>query len=191
MKAYKLSTPDRDNLSADAVSLEEKRVLVRAVDETYFTVDLAPGLMIYEGGLITTPKNGNIFAARFPATAAGTNPSAYKTVSARKLWPRTVPRLKLWYTSPVGSVNTFSVRFVLWVIGAGALTSTAAVFATDMLVPGPTIANTETFATVKGGAMFPSSPFGGAEFRIGRLGGDANANDLDILLAQVVMEESA
>jgi hypothetical protein len=191
MRNVKLSTPDRDILAGDAVTLERKRALLRAIDETYFTVDFAPGLMIYEGGLITTPKNGNIFAARIPATAAGTNPSVYKTVSARKLWPRTIPRLKLWYTSPVGSTNTFSVRFVLWVIGAGALTSATAIFATDMLVPGPTIANTEMFATVKGGAMFPSSPFGGAEFRIGRLGGDANANDLDILLAQVVMEESA
>lgn len=190
MKAVKLSTLDRDLLAGDTVPLERKRALLRAIDEDYFRVDLGAGRVIYEGA-VTEPKSGNIFAMRFPAAAAGTNAHAYRAFGSKALWPRTVPRLNLWYTSPGASTNTFTVRFVMWVFGAGALNSAAAIFSIDFTAVGPAVAGTEMFTTVRGGAMFPSSPFGGVEFRVGRVGGDANANDLDVLLAQIVMEESA
>lgn len=190
MKAVKLSTLNRDLLAGDTVPLERKRALLRAIDETYFAVDIGPWCQVYDGGAPTIVKNGNLLVTRF-AAAAGANVHQLRTVSARNLWPKTVPRLNLWYTSPGASTATFTVRFALWTVGPGALTSLAAVFAVDLLAPGPAIANTEMFATIKGGAAFPSMPFGGAEFRIGRINGDANANALDIILAQIVMEESA
>lgn len=189
MRSVKLGTADRDNLAGDTIPLEKKRSLLRAVDETYFIVDLAAGDGVDEAA-ITYPKNGDVIVRRIADAAAGTNTNFQRTVSARKLWPGTIPRLNLWYTSPVGSTATFSLRFVLRVFGvAGGMTSS--VFVVDFTPPGPAVANTDMFVSVKGGSMFPTSPYGVAQFRLGRLGGDANANDLDIVLAQFVMEEQA
>lgn len=190
MRNIKLSTPDRDILAGDSVTLENKRKLLRALDETYFRVDIAAGDGVDEVGTITYPKVGDEVVRRFPVAAAGVNQNVQRSVAARDLWVKTVPRLYLWYSSPVGSTNTFSIRFVLRCFGDGS-GMTSGVFVTDFAPPGPAIAGKVQRATVKGGAVFPSSPFGVAQFRYGRLGGDANANDLDVLLAQVVMEESA
>lgn len=190
MKPVKLGTTDRDVIAGDAIPLESKRSLLRSVDEFYFKVDIAAGDGIDEIGTILYPKVGDEHVRRIPAAAAGTNQNFQRSVGARLLWVKTVPRLYVWYSSPVGSTNTFSLRFVLRCFGAGSAMA-ASVFTTDFTTPGPAVANIVQLATVKGGGAFPSSPFGVAQFRLGRLGGDANPNDLDILLAQIVMEEVA
>lgn len=189
MRSVKLGTTDRELNDGDTVPLERKRALLRAVDETYFIVDIAAGDGVDEA-TITYPKNGDVIVRRIADAAAGTNTNFQRSVSTRKLWPGTIPRLNLWYTSPVGSTAAFSLRFVLRVFGAGAGMNSA-VFVVDFTAPGPAVAGTEAFISVKGGGLFPTSPYGIAQFRLGRLGGDANANDLDILLAQFVMEEQA
>lgn len=189
MKPAKMGTPDRDVLAADAVTLERQRVLQRAIDEVYFKVRMAAGLVVYEG-VVTEPKNGDEVVSRFPAAALGVNAHMQRSVEARDLWPRTRPRVYVFYTSPVGDVKTFNLRFVLRCFGPGS-TTVNSIFVTDFSPAGPAVANTVQRATCVGGAVFPSSPFGVAQWRLGRLGGDANPNDLDILLAVVTLEETA
>lgn len=188
-KAANLQVPGREIKDGDATSFQRQRVTNQALDETYFKVALAAGLQPYEG-VVTEPKNGDAIVMRFPAAAAGTNAHAQRTVESRALWPKTRPRVSVWYTSATGSTNTFNLRFVLRVFGNGS-TMTNSVFVTDFSPAGPAVAGDVKFISCVGGGVFPTSPFGVAQFRLGRLGGDANANGLDILLAVVTLEEVA
>lgn len=189
MKPARLGVLDRQVISGDAVPLEVKRVVQRAIDEMYFTAWIAAGDGVAEG-IVTTPKNGDEVVMRFPVAVFGTDAFVQRSVPARPLWVRTRPRLRIWYTSPVGSTNLFTIRFVLRVFGAGSST-TSTVFSVDVAAPGPTVANTVQVATVVGSALFPTSPLGVAQIRIGRIGGDGNGNDLHVLLATVIFEEIA
>lgn len=189
MRSARLGVLDRQVESGDAVPFEVKRAVQRAIDETYFKAEIAAGVGVYEG-TVTEPKNGDEVVMRFPAAAAGTNAHVQHSVAARPLWVRTRPRLWIWYTSPVGSTNAFSIRFVLRVFGSGS-TSVNNIFTVDFIARGPAAAGGILSATAVGSAIFPTSPYGVAQLRVGRLGGDANPNDLDILLAQVIMEEIA
>lgn len=184
-----LGVLDSEVDAADAVPLERARALRRAIDETYFKAELAAGTGVYEGA-VTEPKNGDEVVMRFPAAAAGTNAHVQRSIAARPLWVKTRPRLWIWYTSPVGSTNAFSIRFVLRVFGAGS-TTVNNIFTVDFTPGGPAAAGGILTATVVGSAVFPTSPYGVAQLRVGRLGGDANPNALDILLAQIVFEEIA
>jgi hypothetical protein len=174
--------------TGDAVTLERQRVLHRALDEEYFRRELVATKVNYENGAADA-KNGGAFVMRMPATA-GTNPMLHDTVLERDLWPRTRPRLTIWYTSPVGSTNAFNLRFQLVHFPAGLTTAVAAVFSTVFQPAGPAVANTILSASVVGGAVVPSiaSPI---RLSIVRIGGDANANSLDILTALVTFEEIA
>lgn len=189
MRSARLGVLDRQVEDGDVVPFEVKRAVQRAVDETYFKAEIAAGSGVYEG-TVTEPKNGDEIVMRFPAAAAGTNAHVQRSIAARPLWVKTRPRLWIWYTSPVGNRNTFSIRFVLRVFGPGSLT-TSNVFTVDTTPSGPLVANTVMSATAVGSAVFPSSPYGVAQIRVGRLGGDANPNDFDLLLAQVTFEEIA
>lgn len=189
MKPGRLGVLDRDVMASDAVPLEVKRVFQRAIDETYFKAEIAAGTGVYEGA-VTEPKNGDEVVMRFPAAAAGTNAHVQRSVAARPLWVKTRPRLWIWYTSPVGSKLAFSIRFVLRVFGL-ASTTTNSVFTVDFTTLGPAAAGGILTATAVGSAIFPTSPYGVAQIRVGRLGGDANPNDFDLLLAQVTFEEIA
>lgn len=164
------------------------RNLLGAVDEEYFRRELKPGCVVYEG-TVTEPLVGNANVMRFAAAGAGVNAHAATQVEQRALWALTRPRLLLWYSSPVGSTNTFSVRFVVRHFAVGNTLSNN-VFVVDFTPPGPAVANTELFATVVGTAVMPVVP-SPIQLRVGRLGGDANANALDVVLAVVVFEEVA
>jgi len=188
VKAAKLSAPGLDPLTGDAVSLERKRALLRAVDETYFKVPLGSGYSVYEGAVVEV-KNGDAFVMQFPA---GAPTRANRMVEARALWALTRPRLDVWYSSPGGSVVPFNFGFVVRVYGAGS-TTVNNTMTIDWTAPGPAAAGGVLKTTVVGTARFPASPFGVAHFRLvrNRLANDANPNALDVLLAVVTMEEVA
>lgn len=185
MKPATLPIPPTDAARTETSRLEVQRVRDRALDEEYFRRELAAGRVAYEG-TVTEPLNGNVVCMRF---AAGAEAHAQKTVLLRDLWPRTRPRLTLWYTSPVGSTATFTVRFRIRPFPAGGTTTSSGIFV-DFTPAGPAVANTVMTATVVIAGAMPSvqAPM---LLRVGRLAGDANANDLDILLAVITLEEVA
>ena len=188
MSVFKLSTPGRDSDSGDAVSLERKRVLLRAVDEAYFKVALGAGYSVYEGAVVET-KNGDAFVMQFPA---GVATRANRQVETRALWPLTRPRLDVWYSSPGGNVAAFNFGFVVRVYGAGS-TTVNNTMTIDWTAPGPAVAGGVLKTTVVGTARMPTSPFGVSHFRLvrNRVAIDANPNALDVILAVVTMEEVA
>lgn len=168
---------------------EIQRVRDRALDEEYFKRELASAHVTYEN-TAAAAKNGNAFVMRLPATLAGTNPQVHDVVLERDLWPRTRPRLTLWYTSPGASTNAFNLRFQMYHFPAGLTTAVAVVFSTVHQPAGPAVAGTILASTVVGGAVVPSlaAPI---RFTVARIGGDTNPNDCDILLAVVTLEEVA
>jgi hypothetical protein len=169
--------------------MERERVLHRALDEEYLTRELAPGRVLYEAGGLDA-INANAGVMRLPATLVTVNPMVHSQVGMNSLWPRTRPRLNIWYTSTVGAVAAFNLRFQARLYAVGGTTAPAVLFSTILTPPGPAVANTVLFATALAGAVIPSIP-APLRFAVVRIGGDANANDLDILLAKVVFEESA
>jgi hypothetical protein len=177
--------------TADTVTLERQRVLHRALDEEYFRRDLAPGMVTYEVGAADA-ANGLTAVMRLPAAAAGTFPMLHRTCRMNALVARTRPRLTMWYTSTVGSTANFDLRFQVRLHAIGALTTAAGslVFSTQLLAPGPAVANTILSATVVGGAIMPAIP-APVRLSVARIGGDPNVNALDILLAVVTFEEIA
>lgn len=189
MKPSNLGIPSRDLLAADPVTLERKRIRQRAADEEYFRREIRPGASTYEGTVTESMNTGVVM--RFPAAGAGTNAHASIVTEGRELWARTRPCLKLWFTSPGGSTNTFNVRFVVRVFPQDALASSGLVFSTDFSPAGPAVANTVQCVSLVGGAILPAIMPVPVQLRVGRMGGDANANALDILLAVVTFEESA
>lgn len=189
MKPISLSLPAQDVKTADSIRSEKERVLHRALDEAYFQRELAAGTAVYEGGAVADALNGIETVMRFPAAAAGVNTHARRTVGMNALWARTKPRLTIWYTSPVGSTNTFTVRFTVRMLPVGIVIPTT-IFFVDFTPAGPAAANTTLSATVLGSAVIPSVP-APLILRVGRLGGDANANALDVFLARVTFEEVA
>ena len=174
--------------AGDAVTLEQKRIMRRALDEEYFRRELSAGHVVYEGA-VAEVKNGDETCMRFVPAAAGVNAHAQLTVEGRALWARTRPRLSVWFTSDANGTALFSFRFVVRAFPAGGST-TSAVFVTDFTAAGPAAAGTVLSATVVGGAIMPALQ-GPVQIRVGRLGGDANANNLDVLLAVVAFEEVA
>lgn len=180
-----------DAHAGDAVTLEQKRILSRALDEVYFRVDLASGLLIYEGGAANA-INQNAAVARLPhgAAAPANNSFGHRAVGFRDHWALTRPRLNLWYTSPVGSTAAYDLRFQLRMFAIGGTTAPSMIFSVQLTPAGPAVANTVLFTTIVGTALVPALP---APLRLTllRLGGDANVNDLDIVLGVVVFEEVA
>lgn len=178
-----------DQQTGDGVTLERKRIRDRALDEEYFQREMAAGLATYEAGAADA-VNANSDVMRLPVTLAGTNPMVKRMLGMNALWPRTRPRLTLWYTSPAGSTNLFNLRFQLRMYAVGGTTAPAVLFSTIFQPAGPAVANTILTASVVGGAVVPSVT---APLRLAvvRIGGDANVNDLDILLALVTFEEIA
>lgn len=187
-KAANLQIPGREIKDGDATSFQRQRVLLRAVDETYFKVPLGSGYCAYEGAIVET-KNGDAFVMQFPA---GAPTRANRQVESRALWALTRPRLDVWYSSPGGNVAAFNFGFVVRVYGAGS-TTVNNVMTVDWTAPGPAAAGGVLKTTVVGTARFPASPFGVSHFRLvrNRLANDANPNALDVLLAVVTMEEVA
>lgn len=178
-----------DQQTGDGVTLERKRIRDRALDEEYFQRAIWAGAVLYEaGGLDAINQNAGVM--RLPATAVATNPMLHRTFGFNALWPRTQPRLTIWYTAPGGSTNAFNLRFQLRHYPVGGTTAPAVVFSTILTPAGPAVANDVLSATVVGGAIMPTltAP---VRFAVVRIGGDANANSLDILLAVVTMEEIA
>lgn len=189
MKPPSLGVPTQEFEAADATTLERKRIRDRALDERYFQVELWPGAVLYEaGGADAINQNAGVM--QLPATLITINPMVHRQCKLLDLWPRTRPRLTMWYTSPVGSTNAFNLRFQARHYPAGGTTAPAVLFSTILTPAGPAVANTIQTATIVGGAIVPSitAPL---RFAIARVGGDSNANALDILLAVVAMEEVA
>ena len=190
MKPAKLTRPF-DEREAPGVALERQRLRDRALDEEYFQRELFAGAVTYEVGAADA-VNGFSAVMQLPASAPVTFPMVHRMCGMNQLWARTRPRLTMWYTSPVGSTNNFDLRFQVRLHAISALTTAAGslVFSTQLLAPGPAVANTVLSATVVGGAIMPAIP-APVRLSIARIGGDANANAIDILLAVVVFQESA
>lgn len=174
--------------ASDAVKLEQQRLRDRAADETYFHMAIEPGVGATFAGITvdTATFSGTVFD--MPPGAI----SAYRrTQVMRGLWPRTTLVLTLWYTSPVGSTNLFSVTMNGRQIGTGlALGAYAVTFSNPFTIPGPAVANTVLKATYRASAKLLSSPelF---SFTLARLAPDANANALRIVYGDLRLEESA
>lgn len=179
-----------DSQTGDAVTLERQRILHRALDEEYFRREMSSGTVVYEGGTAADAINQNSAVMRVPATGVGVPSMIHRTFGMNELWARTRPRLLLWYTSPVGSTANFDLRFQLRMFAVGGTTAPGLLFSTNLVVPGPAVANTVLFATVVGGAVVPAIP-APLRFTIARVGADPNVNALDIILAVVVFEEVA
>lgn len=185
MRPVSLAVPSVESREVGTTRFEKDRVLQGALDEVYFRTTLTAGNCAYDAGVVEA-ANGQALCMQFPAGA--TNHVRRIEVS-RDLWPRTRPRLNLWFTSDAGSTNTFTVRFT--VRHFGAVTGNASlVFSLDFNPAGPAVAGDVKLATVVGSAVMPSlrAP---VHFRVGRITGDANANKLDVLAAEVVLEEVA
>lgn len=189
MRSSLLSVPGKELLTADPITLERQRGRDRALDETYFREQLSQGRVHYTG-TGAAAMNGNAPVMRFPAAVLGT---ASVMVPARELWVGTRPTITIWYTSPVGAVAAFNLRFIAFTFGAGS-TTTAPLLDVFWTPPGPAVANTilTSKATITVG-RFWSSPYGVVKFQLVRHqpGVDANPNDLDVLLATVTLEEVA
>lgn len=171
--------------TADSTALEQQRIRDRALDEVYFREALT-----YSNTVLTTAataSNADARVIRFPNAGGFAN----RVVAERDLWIRTRPKIEVWYTSPVGSTANFDLGFALWTFGLTG-TTTFTPLAVAWSAPGPAVANDilKTQATITSG-LLPSSPFGSVRLRLERTAGDANANDLDVLLALVTFEEIA
>lgn len=188
MKPAQLGIPSREILASDAVTLERQRVRDRAIDELYFRLPMEPGVGATFAGITVDTATYSMTVMDMPAGAV----SAYRrTFPVRGLWPRTTARLNLWYTSPVGSTNAFSLRFLARQAGAGTvLTALSAVFSHDFTVPGPAVANTILKTTYRVTGAVLSSPDLFA-YTFARLAPDANANALRIVYGEVILEEAA
>lgn len=189
MKPTPLGVPVRDSISADAITLERKRILQRAVDEVYFRIEIEPGQGVLSGA--ATAVDGTTYAfdfEDFPA-AAGTN--RRRNVRRKDLWPKTLIRMNVWYTSPVGSTNTFAIGVRVRQLGTGMSLATPALVANPTAnVPGPAVANDVLFATLTTTvALLPDPEVVGLSFT--RNAPDANANALRVILVEFVCQEVA
>lgn len=188
MKAAKLGVIDRQVISGDAVPLEVKRVIQRAIDETYFRVSLAAGRVVYQGA-VTEVIAGDAAVMRFPD---GATTVAQSTFPSRKLWVKTRPVLSVWYSGSASSVATFNFRLIIRAYGPGGTTTGAIVTLLDWSAPGPAVAGGALFTTAISTSAFPSSPFGTVQVELRRLGAaDANSGNLDVLAAEVTFQEFA
>ena len=189
MKPSLLAIPPQDSLRADAVRLEQGRILGRAVDEVYFRVELEPGQGVLSGAATVIDATTYAFTFEdFPA-AAGTN--RRRNVRRKDLWPRTLIRMNVWYTSPVGSTNTFAIGVRVRQLGTGMSLATPALVANPTAnVPGPAVANDVLFATLTTTvALLPAPEVVGLSFT--RNAPDANANALRVILVEFVCQEVA
>jgi hypothetical protein len=188
MKAATQAIPSRDNKAADPISFAQQRVRNSAMDEMYFGAEIRPAAAVYVG---TGAADGMNSFAPVMVLPAGVLSSASMNVAARQLWVKTRPQVTIWYTATVGSTNTFNFRFVAVFFGAGG-TTTGPFWDVAWTAPGPAVANVIlTTQVVITSGVFLSSPFGVVRFQIQRQGPDANANDLQILLASVKLQEVA
>lgn len=188
MKPAKLGVVDRQVVASDAVPLEVKRVIQRAIDEMYFRVSLAAGRVVYQGA-VTEVIAGDAAVMRFPD---GATTVAQTTVPARKLWVKTRPAISVWYSSPAGSTATFNFRLIVRAYGPGGTTTGAIVTLLDWSAAGPAAGGGVLLTTATSTGVFPTSPFGIVQVELRRLGAtDANNGNLDVLEADVVFQEVA
>jgi hypothetical protein len=175
--------------TGDAVTLERQRVLHRAADETYFRLVFSPGEGVLDGA--ATVVDGTTYVFPFEDYPAAAIAMRRKNVKLRELWPRTRVRMNLFYTSPVGSTNTFTVGFRLRQVGTGMSLATPFLVANPTAnVPGPAVANDVLFATLTTtAAMLPTPEVVSLTFT--RAAPDANANALRVILVEFVLQEVA
>jgi hypothetical protein len=174
-----------DMRAGDAVSLERKRVLQRVADEMYFKVPIDAGNCFFELGAAAN-GNGNAIVMAMPNAGPTT---VGRQVDGRNLWTGTRPKMEIWYSSPVGAVATFDLTFDVRCFAAGATTA-GTLLQVAWSAPGPAAAGD----IVKTQAVITSGRLPRAEVvrvRLVRSGTDANANNLDVLLALVTFEEVA
>lgn len=189
MKAGRIGVLDRDVVSGDAVPLERERVKIRAIDEDYFRVEMEPGVGGLQGASTVDAATLSYTFEDFPAAATTIR---RRTRKARALWAGCGIRLNLWYTSPVGSANLFTLGFNYRPADAGAsLAGTPTPANVTFTAPGPAVANDVLFITVvaPGKIILPGRRV--AQFSFRRTGPDANPNDFRFVFAEFVMEESA
>lgn len=172
--------------SGDAVELQRQRILGKILDELYFRVLIEPGVGTLLG--TSTIAATGFSWEDFPPLVVT---ARRRTVRMPALWPRCRTRLNLWYTSSVGSTNTFNIRFNVRQLATGMLvTAPALLFSDTFTVPGPAVANTVLFATYRDPTPWLPAPEL-AVFSILRAGPDANLNDFRFIAAEFVLEEAA
>lgn len=188
MKPADLSIPLRDLRAADTVPLEQVRVINRALDETYFHVEMEPGV----GGLRgATTVDATTFSFTFEDFPPGAAAVRRRTRRLRDLWPKTTLRFDLWYTANVGSTLNFTVVFSIRQVDTGFLLSAPTIpINVSTTIPGPAVANDILhFTYIAPGLILPASQV--CEFSFGRGAPDANPNDLRFILADFWLQEAA
>ena len=167
---------------------ERQRTLLRAIDELYFRVEIEPGQGALDGASVIDATAVGFNFEDFPA---GANTSRRRNVRRRDLWPKTLVRMNVWYTSPVGSTATFNLAMRVRQLGTGmSLGTPALVSAVNALVPGPAVAGDILFATmVSTVALLPAPEVVG--FSFASIVGGTNVNALRWILAEFVCQEVA
>ena len=178
---------------APGAALARQKALSRVLDEMYFKVDLDAGNTVFEGGAAAT-QNTHLWTMRFPDVVGAA--AASRTTGARELWVGTTPVVELTYTCPFAGVATFGITARLLYFGPGInmnILGAGSFASVTFTVPGPAAANDILTARCRFPSRFLASPYGGVRFLLVRnlSTNDANANDLDIILARFVMEETA
>lgn len=192
MKPAELGLPRRDLIASDAVTLERQRIRDRALDERYFHVEIEPGQGVAPAAIV---PDAATFSFNFEDWPPGAATNRRRNVRRLELWPKTLIRLHLWYTSPVGSTNAFTIGFRLRQLDAGL--SLAAAAAAPILVtnpsfsfPGPAVANDVLYGTgTTTVSVLPSPRVCGVTLT--RIAPDANANDFRFILADFEFREVA
>ncbi len=174
--------------AGDAVELQRQRTLGKVLDEVYFRVEIEPGVGGLRGTSVVDATTFSYTFEDFPAAAVTVRRRAR---ALRSLWPKTAVRLNLWYTSPVGSTNAFSINYSVRQLDVGMnLSAASLIINSTFTVPGPAVANDVLFATYRDpGLVLPVPRV--CQFSIRRSGPDANANDFRFILAEFVLEETA
>lgn len=189
MRNAKLLVTPRDVDAVGASTLTPQRVRDRLIQEMYFRVPLEAGKGIVQGG--PTVVDAATYGFTFEDIPAGVVTALRVGEGLRDLWPRTLIRVNVWYTSPVGSTNLFTFGIRLRQVAVGQLLSAPTVVVNqNWTAPGPAVANTALFTTFVASAVtLPAAAM--CNLTLVRIGPDANANALRFIRADFIFQEVA
>lgn len=172
-----VNTKPRDEREAET----NWRSLNEALDELYNGIDGLPGIGLCSGT--------SVFLAGATSTELFTNyPNGVTShwdqkVRVRPRWQRMAFLWRLSYTSPLASVNTFSITLSIAGERQGTITTAAlpTLWTTTLSLAGPAVAGEELVHQEVVTASTISTYYEYLRIRVSRNDPDANANDLRVL----------
>lgn len=164
---------------------ENLRVLTPLVEDEALRVEFRPGHGTLSAGAAAAVYDATT-ALGYVSFANGAASVWALTARAKEPWQKSAVRWSIWYTSPVGSVATFSVQLGARPFGEGMnYAALANSFISTEALTGPTAANDilKHVYVNTGAVLHAFRPWW--SFFLARLDPDANANELRILSALV------